>query len=802
MKHNMFRKLGMWLLAATLMVACSEDETTPEVAPDFPASTTAEVVAGEVYTFTISPNTVWSLALTDASVNFFTLLDGESEVYRLRGEAGTHEIKVRVSSFDEFDCDRTGELVLTLGTGSLQETRTILTLTRTSIARSLSVMIAEYDAAAEDFARDENSNLIYGASSDKMEYIYDAYNYVYLQRFAVESNFEWVFTELPAWFGTNEVTEGTAGRTEIFSRVNATAHPFADTTFELGFLDVSNPNDPKTLPNTVTVSLPGCEDFCVVNRIGAKVEFDKDGAFDNNGALVETGVLGDFMAPLGARLYVAAKVEGIYSFAEAATSWLTLTEELPEGASTEYGIWSRALTLVAAPNTEAAREAVLVAVPQTVAKTLSSPVELLTDDMTAFKEASYVVSTLTQASGLPEDVEAVKAVNPDDLKGWGSSFAEMQTGVWPWMGSWASIPHAYKLIHSTVDAISDFYIQEYASYRIFGFDGEYAEYSDLETCWITVEEGQMEGSKRIKMRLGESYTAADGTTKTYENTLAGYDGENEATIVFYDAAGNALTMVYCILDETFKPGGDVDSGAVSFVDAAAAAAAGVFIEPIVEGDADYDAELAHKGVPQYYVIFKQAATVALNVPAYIYGQAYAEWLTFEQTGETVATLTATATTTGAKSAVSLYASMGMLGSEEAAHLICVYNPDYVPAIPEEPISFVDQAAADALGATLTPLVKGDADYSDELAFMEIPQYRLTMKKAGTLTFKVPEFTRAIEYTWGAWITVNPDWSETPISELSVTMTSTGTAVQNSRITLHNGDETQVMAILCKLTNEE
>ena len=802
MRNNMFRKWGMMLLAATLMVACSEDETTPEVAPEFPAANTVEVAAGEVYTFTIEPNTTWTLALTDASVNFFTLLDGESEVYRLRGEAGTHEISVRVSSFDEFDRDRTGEVELTLGTGTLQETRTILTLTRKSLGRSLSVMIAEYDAAAEDFKRDDESNLIYGASSDKMEYIYDAYNYVYLQRFAVDANFDWVFTELPAWFDTNEVTEGEPGRTEIFSRVNATAHPFTDTTFELGFLDVSNPNDPKTLSNTVTVSLPGCEAFCVVSRIGAKVEFDKDGAFDNNGALVETGVLGEFMAPLGAQLYVAAKVEGVYSFAEAATSWLTLTEVLPEGASPEYGIWSRDLTLVAAPNTEAAREAVLVAVPQTVAKTLSSPVELLTDDMTAFKEASYVVSTLTQASGLPEDVEAVKAVNPDDLKGWGSSFAPMQTGVWPWMGSWASIPHAYKLIHSTVDAISDFYIQEYASYRIFGFDGEYAEYSDLETCWITVVEGQMEGSKRIKMRLGESYTAADGTTKSYENSLAGYDGENEATIVFYDAEGNAMSLVYCVLDENFKPGGNADTGAVSFVDAAAAAAAGVFIEPIVEGDADYDADLAQKGVPQYYVIFKQAATVALNVPAYIYGQAYAEWLTFEQTGETVATLTATATTTGAKSAVSLYASMGMLGAEEAAHLTCVYNPDYVPTVPEAAISFVDQAAADALGATLVEKQPTDDDYDQDMGNYGTAQFRLTMKKPGSITLKVPPFLFGWSYV--SWLSFTPDYSEEEVTEVTITMSSTGSEPQQVNLSLYRNmsDGQPSSQITCTLLNEE
>ena len=166
MKYNMFRKMGMWLLAATVMVGCSEDQTTPEVAPEFPAADAVEVAAGEVYTFTITPNTAWTLALTDASVNFFSLLDGESEVYRLRGEAGTHEVSVRVSSFDEFDCDRTGEVVLTVGTGSLQASKTILTLTRKSLARTLSVSIAEYDTEAEDFKRDEESNLIYGGVAD------------------------------------------------------------------------------------------------------------------------------------------------------------------------------------------------------------------------------------------------------------------------------------------------------------------------------------------------------------------------------------------------------------------------------------------------------------------------------------------------------------------------------------------------------------------------------------------------------------------------------------------------------------
>ena len=803
MKHNMFRNFGVWLLAALLMVACSEDKTEPAVAPDFPASATVEVAAGEVYTFTIAPNTSWTLALTDASVSFFTLLDGESEVYRLRGEAGTHEISVCVSSFDEFDKDRTGELELTLGTGSLQSTRTILTLTRKALARELSVLLAEYDAENENFARDEESALLYGAAIDQMEYIYDAYNYVYLQRFAVEANFQWVFTEVPAWFGTNEVTEGEAGRTEIFSRVNAEAHPFTETSFELGFLDVSNPNKPELQPATVTVTLPGCEEFCVVNRIDKEVVFDKNGAFDNNGSLVETGVLGDMMAPLGAKLCVAAKVEDRYSFLTEDTEWITVTEELPQEASTEYGIWSRDLTIVAAPNTEGAREAVLVAVPQSTAKTLTALEELLTEDLTAFKEASYVVSTLKQESGLPEDFEAVEAVNISDLEGWGSTFASLPTGEWPWMNSWATIPYAYKLTHTSVEAISDFFVNvEYASYRIFGFNGEDAEYEDLSSCWIALEEGQLEGSTRVKMRLGEEYP----------NTLAGPDGENEATIVFYNANGVAQAMIYCVLTKSSTPGGNTGNKTVTLVDAKAAAAAGVYLEPVVEGDEHYSPELAYMGIPQFYVYFKKGATVALNVPTYIYGMSYdPEWLNLEQTSESVVTLTATETTAGKSCGVSLYASMGLMGAEEAAHLTCVFDPSYIPVSEREPeynpngaITFKDMEAAEALGASLYAMPESDDDYSYNLEYSDVPQFILKLRKEGSITLKVPAYYFGWEYTNGTWLSFTPNWVE-DATEITISMRSISDSDQVTFISLYRNtamdDEATVAQIKCILKKE-
>lgn len=814
MRYRLFQLMGLLALAGAF-VACSEDETTPDVAPSFPELATAVVAADECYTFTITPNTAWSLALSDESVAYYSFLHNGSTLYRLHGEEGTHQITVQVAPFDEFDTDRVGEVLLTLGTGSLQETRAIVRLTRKALERDLALYLAEYDADAADpdYVRNEEGALVYATTpAESFEFHYDTYNYTYQQRLAVDANFEWHFMELPAWFSSNEVVSGAAGRTELFVRVQPTAHPFAETTTELGFLDLSNENNPVEVAAKVSVTLPGCEDFCVVERISSEVLFDKNGAFDNNGSLVETGLMGSLSAPLGAHLYLAAKENGCYSFAEEATSWITLTETLPEGASTEYGIWTRDLTIEVAPSEVAPREAVLVAVPQPVAKTLTSPEELLTEDRTAFKEPSYLASTFKQASGLPEDFKAVEAVDPDALRGWNSTFEELETGVWPWLNSWAQIPYAYGLTYTTTDAIGDFHIRvDYASYRIFGFDGPDEEYTDLSSCWIALEEGSEEGSKRIRMRLGEQYTDANGTTQTYTNPLAGDGGENEATIVFYGADGTPLTMIYCRLTTgsgTPTPG--PDSGAVSFVDAEAAAAAGIYLKPVVEGDEDYSAELPYMGVPHYYVIFTKPASVALQVPEYIYPMSYdTSWLNCEQTSETVVTLTAAQSTAGKKSAVSLYASMGMLESLEAAHLTCVYDPEYTDSDtpsydPNGPITFVDMEAAEALGATLYAMPITDDDYSANLEYAAVPQYILTLKRAGTITLKVPAYYFGWQYS-GGWLSFSPDWTENT-TEVTITMTSTGKAEQVSFLSLYKSasmdDSAQSAQIKCILTNEE
>ena len=806
MKMMMKNYLIAGLLALTgLFVACSEDETTPaDVAPSFPEAIVADVVAGDTFTFTIAPTTEWTMGLTESSMSYFTLLDGEMPVYHLSNVAGNYQFAVQVSDFEEYENDRICEVWLRQGTGALEETRTILTLTRRGLNRELQLYVARYDDSSSDpdFVRDEENNLIYAAAGSKMSFVYDSYNHAYMQRWAVDANLRWSFAELPAWFGTSSIEQGEVGRTEIFSLVNATAHPFFESSFTLGFNDVSNPNEVRELTTKIEVVLPGCDDICYVERVSSVIDFSATGAFDNNGSLVETGVIGVLNAPMGAALMTAAKVDGRYSFASEDNAWITIEEEPMADASTEYGVWARNFNLSVAKSEVAAREAILVAVPQSVMRTLSDPAELLVADGTALVESSFLVSTLHQASGLPEDFIAIEAVDLEGLQqGWQSDFQPLKPGSWPWMGSWASIPYAYQLNYSSVDVVGDFYINfDYASYRIFGFDGEYEEYENLETCWIALQDGQQSGMTRIKMRLGESYTAADGSTKQYENPLAGDGGENEATIVFYDADGNALALVYCQLAAK-SPTPDVEEGSVSFVDAEAAAAAGIYLEQIKEGDEDYTPELFD--VEQYRVIFTQPATVDLKVPAFIYGQSYDSWLGFEQVEDTIARLTASETTAGKSSFVSLYAAMTMDGYTYAAQLRCVYDPEYVPT--EEPkeaaVSFVDAEAAAAAGITLEEIVETDEEYDDDMGYKGIPQYRLTMKQAGSVALKVP--TYYLSWSYQSWLTCTPDWPEEGATEALITMTSQGSSVQQSNLTLYidMGEGSIAAQIRCVLLNE-
>ena len=200
MKQQIFRWMVSLVAAMSLLTACSED---PEpVVPRFPEVVEATLSAGESYTLHIEPNTAWRVAISSDAATYFYLLDEGSKVYTMRGAAGSYDLQIGVSSIEEFDTERSCEVLLTMGEGAAEETRTIARLKRGKISRDLQIFAARaFDEETSDFVQDEAGNYLYGESPIASLELVKNLNDLYLHRIAIEANHAWAFAgELPAWF--------------------------------------------------------------------------------------------------------------------------------------------------------------------------------------------------------------------------------------------------------------------------------------------------------------------------------------------------------------------------------------------------------------------------------------------------------------------------------------------------------------------------------------------------------------------------------------------------------------------------
>ncbi|MBR7169414.1 MAG: hypothetical protein IKD17_03155, partial [Alistipes sp.] len=104
-----------------------------------------------------------------------------------------------------------------------------------------------------------------------------------------------------------------------------------------------------------------------------------------------------------------------------------------------------------------------------------------------------------------------------------------------------------------------------------------------------------------------------------------------------------------------------------------------------------------------------------------------------------------------------------------------------------------------LGATLYALPETDDMYSFDLEYVAVPQFRLTLKQPGSITLRVPAYYFGFQYSSG-WLSFSPDWMENT-TEVTITMTSTGTTEQQTSLSLYVDMETQAAQIHCVLLNE-
>lgn len=672
MKKQIIRLMTAMVMcaAAVLSIGCEpEPDPEPEVTPNFPKLVEKVVKSGETVTLSINPNMAWKVSIPSSSAQYFSLADAAGQL-SMTGEAGAQQIKIKVAELDEFDTDRVCEVALTMN----GKTQTIAKLTRMKLARTVNVYLAQYDEANIDFKTDAEGAYVYGSTPvQTLDFLW--HNEQYMHRVVVETNFKWAIGgELPAWLDPS-VTSGEAGRTEVFVRTVKEAYPFAAESVELKINDFTNESAPVEV-SKLKVNMPACEAVCEVS-ISPALTFNAEGHYFNasNDTYLEMGAIATMNAPKGAELYKIVKNNGYLYASSPAADWITIEwEEEWDAAADKAGVWSRKFFVSTTPNEGAEREGMLVALPRTLASKVSDPdYDLFNADGTALKAEyeQYVVSTIKQeAPAEAENKGVIYANDIETMHAFTADFAELAAGAWPWQGAWAQIPNAYKLTYRSNDSGDDLiFSKPFSRYEIYGFDGAYSSTYDLSTCWITIEKSashkELTNGYKVRMRLGD-----DPANGLYPNTQAGFDGENEATIVFYDENNEAYALIYCVLDPNYMYVPEV-SGEVKFADPALAESLGAKLEKVVEGDPDFSAENNYMGVLQYRLTHTSAmgAQALLLMPSYNQSFCYpsGSWLSTQQV-EGGTQVIMTPEENYAKGHITFHA-----GNDVVVYLYCVFN---------------------------------------------------------------------------------------------------------------------------------
>ena len=624
------------LSVVLLVVGC---ETPEEVlTPNFPEPTTATVMAGEKYEFTINPNSQWTLKIPTSATTHYCFLKGSSELYTLRGNAGEQKITVQVSDNEEFDIDRVCAIEMTME----GETKVILTLTRSSKERTLAIYACEFDTEEEMFKSetvDGNIIWVYSPTAmDRLDWVWS--NEQWMQRILVDANFNWSLgANTPEWL-ISDATSGKAGQTPLFFRINREALPLEDVVCNIDFCDQSDKNGDGVVDESDIIvvgsyatEMGGCKDVCDVD-LASSLTFNADGEYYQASSDYYGGeAYGYIYSPVGAEIFavVESSTEGVYTTEGA--EWILLSvSEFPEGAG-ENGVWERHITLSVEPFVSLNnRKGAIVALPKPVAE--AGEVNL----------SDYIVATITQEGIVIVDENApIAPYDEEILSGYSSKWETLEAGTWPWNGEWANIPYAYKFTYRDNNSGSEIIISKpFSRYEIYGYNGfEGGAYNDLSTCWLTIEERELydendikvENAYYIRSRLGE---AINQSTK-YENPKAGPDGSNRAVIVFYDENNNAYAIIYFVLDPEFSPFESVE-GDVVFTDPEGAALKGATLAEINKGDKYFEEELHFMGARQYLLTLKNCTSVELTVPEHGANWPYQSWIT-AKSKETSVTIT-------------------------------------------------------------------------------------------------------------------------------------------------------------------
>ena len=516
-----------------LAVACAPTPTPEPEAPSFPEAVTEAVLPGNEFTLNIAPNYDWEVSLSESSVAYFQIKDGQNAAYRVRGTAGEHSIVIAVADVQLFDEQPVCEVTMTMQ----GQSKVIATLTMTATERVLKIYPVAIEDGAFAYATEGEQTYAYletEVTADGMTMIWPAEMALYSTRVKVESNFDWIVDGAPEWI--TPIEGGTAGVTELWIKGDETKYPLSAQSATLNFIDAVATDK---LVSSLKITIPAATDIFTVEGLTEKTEFNFQGHIYSSmiGEYVEGGAIATVLGVDGSSV-VAVEFTEAAGLVQAALNpqWLTIDYAAWDSSDNSV-IQKRALTLSAAVNDGAARKATVLILPQGVA---ADNIDLIALNGAITDEYKPYVATIVEQAGDPGSIEIV---GEQTMESSGNSIEQLDGSHWIF-GLFPGVKTGYDVLYTSQWAYEDWYVnvaRPYTEIKCYSFDttGATVELSG-DTAWITTT---VFGTNSEKVRIVMDKSKPTAAPSQNLNT-----GDYEGVVTFADQSG-VFALIFCRYNE-------------------------------------------------------------------------------------------------------------------------------------------------------------------------------------------------------------------------------------------------------------
>ena len=516
-----------------LAVACAPTPTPEPEAPSFPEAVTEAVLPGNEFTLNIAPNYDWEVSLSESSVAYFHIKDGQNAAYRVRGTAGEHSIVIAVADVQLFDEQPVCEVTMTMQ----GQSKVIATLTMTATERVLKIYPVAIEDGAFAYATEGEQTYAYletEVTADGMTMIWPAEMALYSTRVKVESNFNWIVDGAPEWI--TPIEGGTAGVTELWIKGDETKYPLSAQSATLNFIDAVATDK---LVSSLKITIPAATDIFTVEGLTEKTEFNFQGHIYSSmiGEYVEGGAIATVLGVDGSSV-VAVEFTEAAGLVQAALNpqWLTIDYAAWDSSDNSV-IQKRALTLSATVNDGAARKATVLILPQGVA---ADNIDLIALNGAITDEYKPYVATIVEQAGDPGSIEIV---GEQTMESSGNSIEQLDGSHWIF-GLFPGVKTGYDVLYTSQWAYEDWYVnvaRPYTEIKCYSFDttGATVELSG-DTAWITTT---VFGTNSEKVRIVMDKSKPTAAPSQNLNT-----GDYEGVVTFADQSG-VFALIFCRYNE-------------------------------------------------------------------------------------------------------------------------------------------------------------------------------------------------------------------------------------------------------------